>query len=259
MSTTDPIATLSAADPLPRAQLEVLASEAERARTFALIVDRRAADSDRMPKRLVRGGIVAAAVAAALLVPALALSGLGSLFGLSNHGRSVRNAELDLHTASALEQVGARGGVRLLAARDGVGVYGARGRNGERCHFVGPPRPDARGLGGGCMNRFASARFPSPEEPLIDLSAFVYRPGTIGEEVHRLAGVAADGVAKVQVLGMSCQVLAEAPVRDNVYVSTDVPADPAAGIVALDHDGARVFVFKLRFWDRSECAAAETS
>jgi hypothetical protein len=86
------------------------------------------------------------------------------------------------------------------------------------------------------------------------MTLFEYRPGTVGEEVGRLAGVAADGVAKMEVLGMDCQVITEAPVIDNVYLTTDVPKKPAAAIVGLDATDKRVYLDKLRFWDQSSCA-----
>jgi tRNA (Thr-GGU) A37 N-methylase len=91
---------------------------------------------------------------------------------------------------------------------------------------------------------------------VIDTTLFAYRPGEVGEQVVRLAGIAADGVAKVQVLGIDCRVVAETPVVDNVYVADDLPSAPAVAIEALDKNGNRVFLDRLRFWDDSACARA---
>ena len=252
--TFDPVRLLVAVNPVPPERLATLDEAPERERTLALIRARRAEPA--RPKRAgLRRAALGLAALAALAVPSLALSGqLGSLFGFSNQGASVDESKLDLHTASALGTAGARGTVKLLASRAGIGIYVAHGANGQLCYFVGPPNgPDQRGLSGGCLNAAASAKFPSPEEPVIDMSAFFYKPYTIGEQISRLAGVAADGVAQIQVLGLDCDVIAEAPVVDNVYASTDVPAKPAVGIAGVDANGKRVFLFKLRFWDRSAC------
>jgi hypothetical protein len=148
--------------------------------------------------------------------------------------------------------------VKLLAARAGIGIYVARDGRGDLCYFAGPPNRNSlgeRGLSGGCLNAAASQQFPSPAHPVIDMSAFVYRPGAIGEEVRRLAGIAADGVAKVEVLGLDCQIVTEAPVADNVYASSDLPKTDAVAIRGLDENGKRVFLFKMRFWDKSACAS----
>jgi hypothetical protein len=125
--------------------------------------------------------------------------------------------------------------------------YAARTAGGELCFFTGPPRQgDLReiGIGGGCLNAAASAAFPSPAQPVVDMSAFVARPPDAIEHasVHRLAGVAADGVSSVEVLALAdCRVLAEAPVIDNVYVAANLPTTPAAVIVARDARGTAVW------------------
>jgi hypothetical protein len=208
-----------------------------------------------------RAAIVVTALTAALTLPALALSGeLGALFGFSNQGTSVNEANVGLRAASALETTGASGTLKQLAARGGVGIYVSRDASGDLCYFVGPPSGHLdRGLSGGCLNAAASREFPSPEQPVINMSAFVYRPGTVGEGISRLVGVAADGVAKIQVLGLDCQVIAEAPVIDNVYARTGIPTTPAVAIVGLDQGGQRVYVDKLRFWDKSACSTSGTS
>lgn len=230
----------------PYIDLAALENPVERDRIFARVLARRGerAASLLPPRRVAAAAIV---LATALVLPALAVSGrLGSIFGFSNAGKSV--ARVDLRSAKALDLAGA-GKVKLLAARNGIGVYTATGAGGERCFFVGPSRmPDRHGLGGGCLNSKASAGFPSREEPVVDMSAFVYVPYSKDEQVRRLAGVAADGVATMEVLGADCTVIARTSVQDNVYATADVPAKPAAGIRALDGNGSTVFLIKLRFW-----------
>jgi hypothetical protein len=255
----DSFATLN---PVPSTELPKLDGAPERARTLALIKTRRNAAVARTPVRRGRAAVAAIALATALAVPALAFSSqLGSLFGISNEGTSVDKNRLDdLRTATALNTAGASGAVKLLASRAGIGIYFAHGKEGKKCFFIGPPNgPDERGLSGGCMNAAASASFPSPAQPVVDMSAFFYRPHAVGEGITRLAGVAADGVAKMQVLGLDCQVIAEAPAQDNVYARSDLPDTPAVAIVGVGHDGQRVYLNKLSFWDKSACATRDGS
>lgn len=193
-----------------------------------------------------RLALAAAAVAgvAALAVPALSFSGvLGSLFKLSNHGTSV--TPTDLSKVSGFDLSGAtRHSFVQLAARDGVGIYAAKTRSGEQCFFVGPAdrsKVASEGFGGGCRNASASKAFPSATQPLVDTSLFAFAPATAGPSVQRLAGVAADGVASVEVLALDCHVVATAPVTDNVYIADNLPMTPEAQIVARDASGNAVW------------------
>ena len=260
MKTIDPLKLVAAVNPVPAAAIADLHAAPEFGLIRARVDAHRAEGAPRSDFRhsSLRPLAVAVAIAVVLAVPALALSGaLGDLFGFSNHGTPVNENNIDLNSASALRVTGvAPGSVKLLASRGGVGIYAARTPGGNLCYFLGgPQRPDANGLSGGCLNAAASARFPSPEQPLVDMTVFMYKPGADGETITRLAGVAADGVAKVEVLGSECHVVADAAVVDNVYVDSSLPDTPAVGIRALDGNGKQVYHEKLRFWDRSVCAA----
>lgn len=264
MTTTDRIdealAAFARLNPIPSTKLPDLDRAPERQRTLALIEARRnATTAVRSPGRRLGVVLAAIALAAALAVPTLAFSSrLGSLFGISNEGTSVDKSDLDMRTAAALDTAGASGDVKLLASRAGIGIYIAHGEAGRKCFFVGPPnRPDGRGLSGGCMNAAASASFPSSAQPVVDLSAFFYKPGAVGEGITRLAGVAADGVATMRILGPECQIVAEAPVRDNVYALSDIPETPAVAVAGVAQDGQRVYLHKLRFWNESACATSD--
>jgi hypothetical protein len=251
----DALAAFATLNPVSAERIAVLEESPARERIYALILARAAETvADERPRRPRRLAIAVVSLALLLAFPALALSGqLGSLFGFANTGSSVETS--NLRRASALDLTGARPGtLKLLASRAGVGFYAARTRSGGRCYFLGSPnRSDERELSGGCLNTEASARFPSPAMPIVDMSAFIYRPYASGEEVSRLAGVAADGVAKVEVLGDDCSAIGEAPVIGNVYVDTKVSDKPAVGIEALDNSGKRLYLEKLRFWDKSAC------
>lgn len=206
-----------------------------------------------------RGVLIALAAVVALLVPALALSDkLADFFAFTNKGEPVAQASLSLDAATSLEITGAAGDVVVLASRDGVGVYQAAGANGEKCFYVGPPDGHLnRGLSGGCMSRANSSGFPSPAQPIINMTGFKARKGVPGETVLQLAGVAADGVARVQVIGADCQVLAEALVIDNVFVNTSIPNERAVGIIARGHSGERVYLQEMRGWEQAQCPPTE--
>jgi hypothetical protein len=258
MKTDDPIKLLAAANPLSEDGVAALAEGMERELIRARIDARRRPAPPRYLRRSSRVAAIAGAVAVLLAIPALALSGvLGGAFDFSNNGQTVPQSGIGLTSAKALDLTGVKAGtLKLLAARQGVGIYAARSTSGNLCYFVGAPKPDSRGLGGGCLNATASAAFPSPAQPLIDMSGFMYTPGAHGETVRRLAGIAADGVATIQLLDRACQPITEAPVRDNVYIDANVPDTPAVAIRALDGSGKRVYLEKLRFWTESSCATA---
>jgi hypothetical protein len=240
----DPIQLYAQLNPVSAERLERLADEPEREATWTRIIARR----DAVPHltRLPRRRLVAAVVAAvALAVPALAFSGvLGSLFSFSNQGTPVKQGNLS--RVSSLDLSAAtKGSVVQLADRDGLGIYAAKTAIGNLCYFTGPPDQSelkTQEFGGGCMNTHASSNFPSPSDPVYDISLFALAPGATGPSVQRLAGVAADGVASVQLLALSdCHVVATARVTGNVYVANNLPMISEAVIVARDTSGAAVW------------------
>jgi hypothetical protein len=261
MKNLDPVGVLAAVNPLSAGEVAALEGAPERASIRAQIEWRRhqlPPLASRRHKNL-RPVVIAAALGLALAIPAFALSGvLGSLFGFSNTGTPVERSKIGLDAASSLDLTGATGTVNLLGSRAGIGIYLAHDQGGNLCFFLGPPNGELgdRGLSGGCLNSSASGEFPSPQQPVVDMTLFAYQPGTTGEQVVRLAGVAADGVARMEVLSMDCRTIAEAPVVDNIYATTDVPDDPVAAIVGVDSSGKQVYLDKRRFWTHSTCQTA---
>jgi hypothetical protein len=240
----DPIQLYRQLNPVSAERLNELAHGPGREATWARIIAR----SDPVPHRIRlprRRLVTAVVVAVALAVPTLALSGvLGSMFGFSNQGAPVRHGDLSSLTNPNLSDV-TKGSVVQLGSRAGLGIYAAKTANGNLCYFVGPADQSdlkAQGLGGGCMSRHASATFPSPSDPVYDMSLFALAPGAAGPTIQRLAGVAADGVSSVQLLALSdCQVVATAPVSDNTYAANNLPMIPEAVIVARDASGNAVW------------------
>lgn len=90
-------------------------------------------------------------------------------------------------------------------------------------------RPPGLSAGGQTVSNEAIAEFLGRSWCIV--------PGTSvagPETIERLAGVGADGVANMEVRGTDCQVIAEAPVGDNLHTTADNPDQPAIAIVGVD-------------------------
>lgn len=237
----DPIELFARLDPLSAEHMNDLARGSERETIFAEIVGRRGRQTVRhrfLPRRRLAAAVVAAV---ALAIPALAFSGaLDSLFGFSNQGTPVTGDD-----GWIVENVRTLTGetpssVVRLASRDGWTFYEAR-TSGDVCYYDDPPpQSESDGIpnlrGGDCKNVAGDSDFPSPTRPIFNASHYLGAPPDMS--VITLAGVAADGVASVQLLALAdCHVVVSAAVVDNVYVADDLPATPEAEIVARDADG----------------------
>lgn len=195
-------------------------------------------------------------MAVALAVPALAFSGvLGSLFGFSNQGTPVTQDDQWIVDSISKLTGATPSSVTQLASRNGWTFYEAR-TSSDVCYYVQPPaQSESDGIpnlpGGDCKNVAGDADFPSPTRPIFNMSHY-FGPDQSGHmSIATLAGVAADGVASVQVLGLSdCHVVAEAPVIDNVYVADNLPLAPESQVVARDANGHVV-------WHQAVGAAVE--
>jgi hypothetical protein len=241
--TLDPIELFARLDPLSP---EVV-REVSREETFARIAALREARtpcSRRLPRRRIALVVV---VALALAIPALAFSGaLDSLFGFSNEGTPATQ-DVQWIVNSVRKLTGETpGGVVKLASRAGWTFYEARTSH-DVCFYEDPPTEStSSGLslpnirGGDCKNVSGEPDFPSLTQPIYDNSHYLGVPPTMN--VVTLVGLAADGVASVQVLAASdCHVVATAPVIDNVYLADNLPSVPEAQIVARDAAGRVVW------------------
>jgi hypothetical protein len=218
---TDPvIARLAAANPFPPAA-----------------PPRTAAPRPRVRRRT----LIAALAALLVAVPAVALAtDVGGLFGFSTGGQPVATADTPFSLDSGLEQamtdLGFPSTLQLIATRDGISFYAARRADGYFCFAVDadPGAADHKGVGCDLGNPSLPGNpgFPSPARPIIDFSRF-----SNGEHV---AGFAADGVASVDLLDAAGNVIASAPVSDNVYAIAGPPAGGAA-VEALDAQGTVVY------------------
>jgi len=219
MSADPVIARLAAANPFPPA------------------APRAAAPRPRVRRR----ALIAAVAALLVAVPAVAFgTDVGGLFGFSTDGQPVATGDTPFSRDSGLEQamtdLGFPSTLQLIATRDGIAFYAARRADGHFCFAVDaePGAADHKGVGCDLGNPSLPGEpaFPSPARPIIDFSQF--------SGGRHLAGFAADAVASVDLLDAAGNVIASAPVSDNVYAVAAPPAGGAA-VQALDAQGTVVY------------------
>jgi hypothetical protein len=239
----DLLGRLAAANPVPAG------TDGDLDRLYARIVAARTAPSR---SRRSRRWPIAVALAAAVAVPAAAFGHrLGEALGLTNQGTPVATDELresrDTKLAEAMRELQFPGQMQLLGERDGVTFYATRNADGAFCFAIDGGGPDVtptspRGVG--C----APAGFPSPDRPIMGFP--VIGPGGATPEhspfLQFLAGFAADGVARVDLVDGNGATIVSAPVVDNLYAATDIPHVAVAAIVAYDADGQVVYRKELQ-------------
>jgi hypothetical protein len=190
-------------------------------------------------RRRQRRAVVAAVAAVLVAVPAIAFADdVGGLFGFSTQGQTVATSDTPFSKisglAEALGELGVPSTMQLIASRDGIDFYAARRADGYLCFAIdAAPGADAhKGIGCDLGNPSlpGNPAFPSAARPIFDFSRFG----------AGLAGFAADGVATVDLLDADGNVIASAPVTDNVYADANPPAGGAA-IEALDANGTVVY------------------
>ena len=198
---TDVIARLAAANPFPH--------------------------ETRRPARSRRRLVVALVAAAAVAAPAAAFAGkLGDLLGITNEGTAVSTSSV-LPGQDALDQamqeLQVGGTMQFLGTLDGVSFYATRNADGHLCIAIDHVNEQyEKGFGCDLNDDFPSAgmrvlAFPAPTQ---------------------LQGIAADGVATVEALDASGDVLDSTPVSNNLFVSErQLPAGATTAIRALDVEG----------------------
>jgi hypothetical protein len=195
----------------------------------------------RMQKRM---AIVAAAAAVAITAGALLVVGTratgstpdGELAQMSNDGQPV---DLGPGQRQELENVGATR-ASLLAVRDNRAFYRLLREDGTVCYAVNSTNePDHVG---NTVCPLTPLSFPTPTQPVLDLSIFESTSHVIGD-VHVVAaqGFAADGVATVALLDRDGRVIARGRPVGNVYAVDVATGRLATTVVAYDRRKAEVF------------------
>ncbi len=189
-----------------------------------------------------RRPLIALVAAAAVAVPAVALAGgIGSLLGLSNQGATVASGTLPARQngvlAQGMDSLSWPAQSQLLGTRDGISIYTSKRSDGSLCVELGPAAsPGGAGTMVGCLPADLAARQAIFGVPMTDGTDAAGTP----QVVHEFAGVAADGVAHVDLVAADGTTLASAPVVDNVYAA-DPPSGAVAAVVAYDAAGEAVF------------------
>ncbi|HKB93539.1 MAG TPA: hypothetical protein VKC62_04800 [Gaiellaceae bacterium] len=202
---TDVIARLAAANPVP---------------TGAAVHE-----PARLPARRIA---VAAVLVAAVAVPAVAFAGrLADALGISNGGTTVSTSEVlpgQSGLDQAMQELKVGGTMQYLGTLNGTSFYATRNADGHFCLAIDHTAMQYD-KGFGCdLN---ADGFPSST-----VQALVFPP-----VAHFLQGVAADGVATVELLDADGNVVESTPVTDNLFESDAAPTGTPASIVTLDATG----------------------
>lgn len=179
------------------------------------------------PLRVPRRAALVLALAVATAVPAVAFAGrLADLLGISNSGTTVSTSNVLPGQATldqAMQELKVGGTMQYLGTVNGAAFYATRNADGHFCIAIDhvAQRYDK---GFGCdLN---ADGFPSADHQVL-----AFPP------VQGLQGVAADGVATVELLDAGGDVIASAPVTNNLFESTAAPTGQPAFLVTLDANG----------------------
>jgi hypothetical protein len=178
----------------------------------------------RIPSRRLA---LALAVAATVAVPAVAFAGkLGNLLGITNAGTTVSTSAVlpgQTNLDQAMQELKVGGTMQYLGTLNGAAFYASRNADGNFCLAIDHvDRQYEKGFG--CdLN---ANGFPSPTHQVL-----AFPP------VQRLQGVAADGVATVELLDATGNVIAAAAVTNNLFESDLPPTRTPAFIATLDANG----------------------
>lgn len=251
-------ARLAAVNPIPDERLLDVADSAEALLARIVATQRDAASGQQARPRRSRVGLVMVVLVGvfAITVPAVAVSRHFGLFDFSNAGEPIDANRLSLDRTSGWKLAGVTDNVRRLGERAGLVFYVARGRSGnpnDLCFSYarasGSDLPGSENLMG-CQQTGPDA-FPSAKAPIFDLSDPMPPPYPHNyprgwSTLHRLVGVAADGVARVGYVDLD-GVVHSTPVVDNLYATDPLGQDGvrATAIVALDADGATLYTLDL--------------
>jgi hypothetical protein len=197
----------------------------------------------RHPRR--RIAFIAAAVAVAAVVVAVVVladtiatgsTPGGDLAEISNEGQPI---DAGPALRQELANVGAIA-VSRLADRDNRMFFRLMRPDGSVCYAVNSTGEADRLGNTSCPT--VPASFPSPRQPVLDLSVFESTSHVLGEtHVVSAQGFSADGVAVVVLLDQAARVVARARAAENVY-AVDVPEGRVATtLVAYDRRKAEVF------------------
>ena len=181
-----------------------------------------------------------------VLVAAVVAGGIAWTFGSTSSASKVRPA-LSTVSAHGTKVALPRNDIRtkrlhgshmddltLLGTIGGRNLYRVGG-SARACYGAGDA--DAAWPLGVIKCRNAAPYFPSQEMPLFDFSMVGMDRGDAEMHYIRIEGVAADGVASVDLLDRNGATVERLPVHGNVYGAESVPTRNGVRLVALDASG----------------------
>lgn len=176
-----------------------------------------------LPRRRIA---LVAAVAVVVAIPAVAFgSRLAGVLGISNNGSSVPVASVlpgQSQLDQALQDMQVGSTMQYLGALDGVKFYAQRTAAGKFCFAIDHYTEQYEK---GVLCDWNTDNFPSPAVQAISFP-------------RGLQGVAADGVATVELVDANGTVLDSAPVTNNLFVSDQrFEQGQAAYLVTLNAAG----------------------
>jgi hypothetical protein len=192
----------------------------------------------------------------AIGVPTVAVATHLDVLNFSNAGAPINPSDLSLDRTSGWKRAGVMDNVRRLGERAGLVFYAARGRPDNPNALCFSYAPASGGDRPGSANLMSCQAadpdaFPSAKTPILDLSdpmppPYPHNYPREWSTVRRLAGVAADGVARVGHVGLD-GVVHSTPVVDNLYATEDFGQTGvrATAIVALGPDGDVLYTLNL--------------
>jgi hypothetical protein len=134
--------------------------------------------------------------------------------------------------------------IRFLGAGGTTAYYLITRAGGSSCVAVGLLRNRPHIGSVDCQAPGAGAEFPSTKRPILDRS--MYSVGSASRQwMLVLAGLAADGVARVGVVDAHGRLYSTPTVR-HVYYLSDLPDGPLRAIVASDAYGRRIYTLPLQ-------------
>jgi hypothetical protein len=151
---------------------------------------------------------------------------------VSNHGKP---SKLELGRMTHMGGPGITGEAFLIAQREDRRFYRLPQVDGQPCFATARRIRGTWRLGSmTCQHRpqFLSRAFPLKDFSPIEMSLERPHPHYMW-----LAGIAADGVARVAVIDADNRVVPAADVVDNVYFTNELPEGDFFGLAALDGDG----------------------
>lgn len=186
-------------------------------------------------RRRARRPLLVLAALAAIAVPAAAFAGqIGGLVGLGGDGTTVSTRDVPESSrpvlGAGMASLDWPATSQLLGTRGDTSFYASTRADGAVCLAIDV---DHGGPGSliTCLPPDLAASDPVMGEPFAE----------DGTALHRLAGFAADGVARVATVAADGSEIASAPVVDNLYLATSTPDIPAVAVVAYDSSGTEVY------------------